>query len=67
MTNDGDGDDDRCYPSIYLEQCSYEEMKNKKEYHGHKKKKKKIVHSNLTIKAQVMNVMIHEPAKKYSE
>ena len=29
MTNDDDGDDDRYYPSIYLEQCSYEEMKNK--------------------------------------
>ena len=41
MTNDGDGDDDRCYPSIYLEQCSYEEMKNKKGDHGHKKEKKK--------------------------
>ena len=32
-----------------------------------KNKKKRILHSTLTIKAQVMNVMIHEPAKKYSE
>ena len=50
MTNDDDGDDDRYYPSIYLEQCSYEEMKDKEEYHAHKKGKKRKVHSTLTIK-----------------
>ena len=45
----------------------YEEMKKKKENHTHQKEKKRIVLSNLTIKAKVMNAMIYEPAKKHSK
>lgn len=42
----------------------YEEMKKKKENHTHQKDKKRIVLSNLTIKAKVMNVMIHDACQK---